>query len=200
MKRICGLLDALCDTSPQIILLLRGCRALGLRMGDVSEFLRVLLCTVVAILVKYLVPAERPRSPLSCEDSMGEVPGWVWEARPSPLDCVLYLDAPLKVRTKISREVIRSPSISDLKKRHGPSSGFPSSHSFFFGFLICSALRRGERSSPREVAHLAMCLAVPMSRVYYGRHYLYQVAGGLALGALFHQVLHKAEAGWGAQG
>jgi membrane-associated phospholipid phosphatase len=112
----------------------------------------------------------------------------VWQSREKTRECLLMACAVTaavlcKFLVKAERPMAGESSIPSAILRHVPKSGFPSSHAFVFGSF----------SVGQRVPEKVFLGILALSRVYYRKHYLYQVAAGFLAGALFRHLLFVFE-------
>lgn len=173
-----GAVKTLCDASPEIVMAHQVlCMAKsGWRAAEVAKTLRLLICATFSVLAKYMFSATRPEcaEKASCHASLEASAAGREQARIEGLHIPLqYLFC--------RREKLLLVGIEDLKRRHMPTSGFPSSHSVLFGYLLSASLK--EREEKRGWFPYVIYLLIPLSRIYYCKHYTYQVVFGVLLGA-----------------
>ncbi|KAH9387161.1 uncharacterized protein NEMAJ01_2057 [Nematocida major] len=151
-----------------------------------SFFARFALCCVVSVLVKYPFNGDRPGV------SGPAIPSrWKHSKTLSDLDGIERVVIEPKSHAGMlleqpKRDVLHIPvSFSQLKNRLLPSTGTPSSHSVVSGYLTARMLESG--CNPV----LSLCpMIVPVARVVYGHHYVYQVVLGVFVGVFLVKGLH----------
>ncbi|OAG29591.1 hypothetical protein NEDG_00724 [Nematocida displodere] len=187
------LIRTLCNNSPYFLLSLtfgygvvaRRKRLLKVLPSIDAFFWKLLACSIISVLSKYLFNGPRP------ECKTYTIPeGWVKKGGLSSAGRFTRILIEPKaehafLKMQPLREVYSMPlSLFQLKSRYTPNTGTPSSHSVLSGYVFAKSLRA------RTLGGVGICfsLAVSLSRIFYRYHYFYQVAIGLGIGVLVERL------------
>ncbi|EHY66704.1 hypothetical protein NERG_00344 [Nematocida ausubeli] len=142
-------------------------------------------CCIMSVLAKYPFNGDRPA--VVKEYTIPK--GWAESAPIPSLFSMSGIKAfPTHVNTQLktqpSLDVFSIPqSLSQIKRRYLSNAGTPSSHSFVSGYLICKLWRT------KYYALSAAVILIPVGRVLYKHHYVYQVLIGMVIGGAWGMAL-----------
>ncbi|KAI5190683.1 hypothetical protein NEMIN01_1148 [Nematocida minor] len=188
------MIDTLCCESPYYILILSLVYAMIFNRSKSlkyipsinSFFFRFACCCIISVLVKY--PFNGPR-PEKKEYLMPE--GWYKILNLSSVNGysrILITPERMNKRLRVqpTLELYNIPvSFSQIKNRYLPRTGTPSSHSVISGYLMGKMVKM--QYNP---VLAALPMVIPIARVVYKHHYVYQVLLGLGIGYLLNKTYY----------